>query len=157
MKTLEVGEGGQDVKVVNNVAEVSGDDDGGDGITKGADGVVGRLESSLDLGLEVEDEDRLVNLNALGTSSLEGLKELNVDRHKLVDEGDGVDRRTSVGLAEGKERNGANENGASLEASFLCLEELPHRLGVLCKGEGLVVLESGLDIVVVGVKPFDHL
>jgi hypothetical protein len=75
----------------------------------------------------------------------------------LSKESDGVDRGATVGLAESKERDGADEDGAGLEAGLLGLEELPDGLGVLGKGEGLVVLEGGLDIVVVGVEPLDHL
>ena len=157
VETLDVGESREDVEVVDDIAEVGGDNDRGDGRSLGGDGLIGRLESSLDLGLEIVDEDGLVNLDGLGTGSLERLQELNVDGDKLVKERDGVDRRATVSLAKSKERDGANNDGAGLESSLLSLEELPNGLGVLGKGEGLVILESGLHVVVVGVKPLDHL
>lgn len=153
---LNLGEGRDDIEVVDDVTEVSGDGDSGD-ITGGSESLVGRLERSLDLGREIIDEHRLVNLDRLGASSLQGLKELNIDRDKLVKERDGVHGGATVSLAKSKERDGSNQDGSGDEASLLSLEELANRLGVFGKGEGLVILESGLDIVVVGVEPLDHL
>lgn len=157
METSKAGESGENVEVVDDVTEVGGNDNLGDGIASSGNGLIGGLESSLDLGTEIEDEDGLVNLDRLGTSSLELLQELNVDRDKLVEEGDGVDGGATVSLAKGKEGDGADKDGAGLEAGLLGLKELADGLGVLGEGEGLVVLESGLDVVVVGVEPLDHL
>lgn len=157
VETSSAGESGENVEVVDDVTEVSGNDDLGDGITSGGNGLVGGLEGSLDLGAEIEDEDGLVNLDRLGTSGLELLQELDVDRDELVEEGDGVDGGATVSLAKSKEGDGADKDGAGLETSLLGLEELADGLGVLGEGEGLVVLESGLDVVVVGVKPLNHL
>lgn len=157
VQTLHVGKGRENVEVVDNVTEVGGNNDGRNSAALGGKGLVDGLESILNLRAEIEDEDRLVDLDALGTGSLESLQELNVDRHKLVNQSDGVDGRATVGFAESEERDGADEHGTGLEASLLGLEELPDGLGVLGKGEGLVVLKGGLDIVVVGVEPLDHL
>lgn len=155
--TLGGRESGEDVKVVDDVTEVGGNDEGGDGITSSGESLIGGLESSLDLRGEIEDEGGLVNLDGLGTGGLEGLQELDVDGDELVKERDGVDGRATVSLAEGKERDGADKDGSGDDASLLGLEELADGLGVLGKGEGLVVLEGRLDVVVVGVKPLDHL
>lgn len=157
METLEVGEGGEDIQVVDDVTEVGGNDDGRSGAAKGADSLVGRLEGILDLGPQVENEDGLVDLDALGAGGLEGLEELDVDGDELVEKGDGVNRGTTVSLAEGKEGDGSEKDGPGVEASLLGLEEFPNGLGVLGEGEGLVILESGLHVVVVRVEPLDHL
>jgi len=157
METVEVGEGREDIEVVDDVAKVGGNGDGRDLAGLSRDSLIGRLEGGLDLGPEVEDEDGLVDLDVVGTSSLELLQELDVDRHELVNEGDGVDLGATVGLAKGKEGDGADEDGAGVEASLLGLEELAHRLGILSEGEGLVVLESWLHVMIVRVEPLDHL
>jgi hypothetical protein len=157
MEAADIGKSREDVKVVDNVAEVRGDYDGRGSIAQVADGLVGRLESVLDLGPEIKDENRLVNLYALSTGSLERLQKLDIDRHELVKESDGVDGRATVSLAESKEGHGAEQHRPGLEASLLGLEEFPYGLGIGSKGEGLVILQGGLDIVVVGVEPLDHL
>src|SRR5690606_6014079 len=97
-----------------------------------------------------------VTLNSVGTGSLEGLQERDVDRHKLVKEGDRVDRGATVSLAKGKARDGSNKDGSGMDAGLLGLKDLPDRVGVLGEGEGLVVLKGGFDVVVVRVKPLDH-
>ena len=149
VEALEVGEGGEDIQVVNNVTEVGGNDDRGGSAAEGANCLVGGLEGILDLGLQVENEHGLVNLHALGTSSLEGLEELNVDGDELVKEGDGVDGGASVGLAEGEEGDGPEQDGPGVETGLLGLLEFPDGLGVLGQGECLVILECGLHVVVV--------
>jgi hypothetical protein len=157
MDTLNASESRDDVEVVDDVTEVGGDGDGRDSAASGDESLISGLESSLDLRLEVEDEDGLIDLDRLGTGGLEGLQELNVDGDELAKEGDGVNGRATVGLAKGEERDRTDEDGASLNASLLGLLELADGLGVLGKGESLVVLEGGLDVVVVGVKPLNHL
>lgn len=157
MDALNTSESRDDVEVVNDVTEVGGDSDGRDSAASGGEGLISGLKSSLDLGLEIEDEDGLIDLDGLGTGGLEDLQKLYVDGDELVKESDGVNGRATVGLAEGEERDGADEDGAGLNAGFLGLEELADGLRVLGKGEGLVVLEGRLDIVVVGVKPLNHL
>lgn len=157
VNTVEALEGGEDIKVVDNVTEVGGKDQTGSLGTKGTELLVGRLESSLGLGGEVEDEDGLIDLNLLGTSLLELLEQLNVDGEELLNLGDGVHGLTTVSLGEGQEGDRSQDDGASDNASLLGLEELNDRLGLLSQLEGLVVLEGGLDVVVVGVKPLHHL
>lgn len=142
------------VKVVYNVTEVGGKDElrAGSGEL-----LVCGLEGLLDLGRKIEDENGLIDLDRLGTGLLQLLQELNVDGEKLLKESDGLDALATVGLAEGEERDGTQEDGASGDTGLLGLLELTDGLRVGVELEGLVVLESGLDVVVVGVKPLDHL
>lgn len=153
--TVDALEAGEDIEVVDNVTKVGGEDDLGQ--TAGGECLVSRLEGILDLLGEVLDEDRLVNLDCLGAGLLELLQKLNVYRNKLVEEGDGVDGLATVGLSEVEEGDGTDKDGAGGDTSLLGLEELANRLGVGGEGEGLVVLEGGLDVVVVGIEPLDHL
>ena len=147
-----------DVKVVDDVTEEGGEGDLRTSVAlEGVELLVSGLEGLLDLLGKVEDEDGLVDLDGLGTGLLELLQELLVDGKELVEEGDGVDGLATVGLAEGEERNGTDEDGAGGDAGLLSLLELADGLGVIGELEGLVVLESGLDVVVVGVEPLDHL
>lgn len=148
---------GESLKVVDDVTEVGGEDELGDLVTKAGELLVGRAESSLALLGKVEDEDRLVDLDGLGTSLLELGQELLVDGEEVVKKVNGVDRLATVGLAEVEERDGANDDGAGGDASLLGLLEVGDDLGGSGQGELLVVLESGLDVVVVGVEPLDHL
>ena len=113
--------------------------------------------SILGLGGEIENKNGLIDLDSLGTSLLELGEELLVDRQKALEEVDGVNRLTSVSLTEVKETDGANKDGAGGDTSLLSLLELSNSLGALSELERLVVLESGLDVVVVGVKPLNHL
>ena len=145
---------GEDVKVVDDVTEVGGKDELGQ--TAGGELLVGRLEGILDLLLEVEDEDGLVNLDILGTSLLQLLKELDVYGEELLEESNRVDGLVAVGLTKSKEGDGTNEDRAGGDASLLGLLELANGLGVGSELEGLAILEGGLDVVVVGVEPLDH-
>ena len=140
-------EAGEDVEVVDNVTEVGGEDKLGQAVADKL--LVCGLESVLDLLWQVVDEDRLVNLDVLGTSLLQLLEKLYVYWQQLLEERDGVDGLATVGLTESEEGDGSDEDGASGDASLLSLEELSNRLGVLGELEGLVVLECGLDVVVV--------
>ena len=120
-----------DVKVVDDVTEVGGEGDlGTAGTLESVELLVGGLEGLLDLGGKVEDEDGLVDLDGLGTSLLELLQELLVDGKELLEEGDGVDGLATVGLAEGEERDGTDEDGAGGDASLLGLLELTDGLMV---------------------------
>lgn len=148
---------GDSLKVVDDVSEVCGEDKLGNLGAKAGKLLVCGLEGSLGLLREVEDEDRLVDLNSLSASFLELGEELLVDGEKLLEEVDGVNRLATVGLAKSQEADGTNENRAGLDASILSLLELTDSLGAVNQGEGLVVLKSGLDVVVVGVEPLDHL
>lgn len=147
-------EGGEDIEVVDDITEVGCEQELGQAGSGKL--LICRLESTLDLLLQVEDEDGLVNLNSLGTRLLELLEQLDVDGDELVEEGDGVDGLAAVGLAKGEERDGADEHGAGGDASLLGLEELGDGLGVVGELEGLAVLEGRLHVVVVGVEPLDH-
>ena len=140
-------EAGEDVEVVDDVTEVGGEDKLGQTVADKL--LVCGLESVLDLLWQVVDEDRLVNLDVLGTSLLQLLEELNVYWQQLLEERDGVDGLATVGLTESEEGDGSDEDGAGGNASLLSLEELSNRLGVLGELEGLVVLKCGLDVVVV--------
>ena len=148
VESVEVLEGGvNDVEVVDDVTEVGGKDDLG--ALSSGQLLVGGLEGLLDLGGQVEDEDGLVDLDGLGTSLLQLLQKLLVDGQKLLEESDGLDGLATVGLAEGKERDGTEEDRAGGDAGLLGLEEVTDGLGVGSELEGLVVLEGGLDVVVV--------
>lgn len=154
VETVQVRDGGEDIEVVDDVTEVGGEDELGD--VGARELLVGRLEGSLDLGGEVEDEDGLVNLDGLGAGGLQLLEQLDVDGEQLLEERDGLDALATVGLTKGKEGDRAEEDGAGDDASLLGLEELSDRLGVGSQLEGLVVLKGGLDVVVVRVEPLDH-
>ncbi|KUI73961.1 hypothetical protein VM1G_11931 [Cytospora mali] len=148
---------GHSLQVVDDVTEVGGEDQVGDLVTQAGELLVRGLESGLGLGRKVENQDGLVDLDSGGTSSLQLDKELLVDRHKLVEQVNWVNALTTVGLAEVEERDRSDKNGAGLDTSLLSLVELEDGLRVGSQLEGLVVLESRLDVVVVGVKPLDHL
>lgn len=147
---------GEKVQVVNNVAEVGRKDKLGDLVTQTGQLLIGRLESSLCLGRKVEDEGRLVNLHGLSTSLLELDKELLVNRQELVEKVNGVNSLATVGFAKVEERNRTNKDWASLDTSLLGLVEFNNSLGAVDQLKGLVVLESRLHVVVVGIEPLDH-
>lgn len=153
MEVLEMGKG---INVVDDVTEVSGEDETRSLVAETAERLIGGLEGSLDLGSEIEDQDGLINLNGLGSGSLELSQEVNVEREQLGQEGDGVDGLVTVGLAKSKERNGTQDDRAGDDAGLLGLLELNNGLRVGGELELLAITESGLDIVVVGVKPFHH-
>lgn len=157
VNTLKVGKSRQNIEVVNNVSKVSGHDELRCGSTEGSNGLVGRLESSLDLGSQIENKNRLVDLNIVCTSSLESLEKLDIHGDKLVNQGNGVDGGTTVGLSQSKERDRSQNNGSGIDSGLLGLEELPDGLRVLGQGESLAILNGGLGVVVVAVKPFHHL
>lgn len=148
---------GDEVKVVDDITEVGGEDELGDLVTQAGELLIGRLESGLGLGGEVEDENRLINLDGLGTSLLELDEKLLVDGQKLLEQVNGVDGLATVGLSEVQEAHRANKDGAGDNTGLLGLVELSNGLGGSRQLEGLVVLESGLDVVVVGIKPLNHL
>lgn len=148
---------GDSLKVVDDVTEVGGEDELGDLVTEAGELLISRLESSLALGRKIEDQDRLVNLDSLGTGSLELGEELLIDGQKAVEEINGVESLVTIGLAQVKEAHGADEDRASCDTGLLGLVEVGDDLGGLGELESLVLEESRLDIVVVGVKPLDHL
>ncbi|KAF3806612.1 putative 5-methyltetrahydropteroyltriglutamate--homocysteine methyltransferase, partial [Colletotrichum gloeosporioides] len=145
VEAVDVADGGEDVKVVDDVTEVGGQNQLGE--AGGGESLVGGLEGSLGLLGEVEDEDGLVNLDSLGTSGLELLQELNVDGDELVEQRDGVNGLATVGLSQVEERDGADKDGAGDDAGLLGLVELNNGLGVGSELEGLAILEGRLDIV----------
>jgi hypothetical protein len=154
VEALEVGE---DIDVVDDVTEVGGEGDAGSFVTEAAELLIGRLEGGLVLLSKVEDEDGLVNLNILSTGGLELGEKLDVEGKKLVELRDGVDALATISLGEGQERDGTQDDRAGSDASGLGLVELSNGLGLSSELVLLVVLESGLDVVVVRVEPLDHL
>lgn len=140
---------GEDIDIVDDITKVGGQGDGGDISTSGCECRVGRLESILGSLGQVQNEDRLVDLNGVGTCRFEFLQELNVGGEKIVEKGDGLNRLTTVRLSEVKERDRTNKNRASYNTLLLSLKELADGLGVGSKSEGLVFLEGGTDVMVV--------
>lgn len=147
----------KNVKVVDDITEVGSEDNLWDGITKSGELLVGWLEGSLDIGWEIEDQGWLINLDDLGTGSLELLEEVDVDWDKLVNQRDWLNGLSTVWLSEIKERDWSDEDWAGLDTSLLGLKELIDSLWALGQLELLVILEGWLDIMVVRVEPFDHL
>lgn len=147
MDAVKAVERRENINVVYNVAEVGGQSQTGALSTKATQLFVGRLESGLDFGGKVEDEDRLVDLNILSASSLQLSQKVDVNRQKLLQLADGLDRLATVGLTESQEGNGTQNDGAGNNASLLGLEEVSDRLGVRSQLEDLVVLQGGLNVV----------
>lgn len=154
--SIEVLEVGEDINVVNNVTKVGGEDNLRGLVTKSTQKFVGGLESSLDLGVEVENQDWFINLDALSASGLELSKQLSIERDEFVDERDRLDGLATVCLGEGEERNRSQKDGAGGDAGLLGLVEVSNGLGVGRQLEFLGILESWLDIVVIRVEPFHH-
>ena len=148
---------GDSLQVVHDVTEVGGEHQLGDLVAESGELLVGRLEGSLGLGGEVVDEDGLVDLDRLGASLLQLGEQLLVDGEEAVKKVDGVDGLATVGLGQVEEGHGSDEDGAGDDAGLLGLEELGNSLGLGGELEDLLLLEGGLDVVVVGVKPLDHL
>jgi len=155
--SIHILDGGENINVVHNITEVGGDGDLRGGSTEVADLLIGGLESSLDLGGDIQDEDRLVNLDLLGTSSLELLQKVGVDRQKTLEQINGVNILATVGLGESQEGDRSDKDRDSLDTKLKGLLEFGNGLGVGVQLELLVLLQSGLDNVVVGVKPLNHL
>lgn len=149
---VDSGDGGnarEDIDVVDNVTEVGSQGDGRDVSFRSSEGLIGRLESILGLLGQVQDEDRFINLDGIGASSLELLQEFNVDRDELGKKRDGVNRLATIRLSKVEERDRADKDRASDNSLLLCLEELTNGLGVGGECESLVVLEGRADVVVV--------
>lgn len=154
--TMKVVQSRENINVVDNVTEVGGKDNARSLVTESTNLLIDRLEGSLGLGREIENENRLVNLNVLDAGSLQLSKEVNVDGNQVVDLVNRVNFLTTVGLGEGQEGDGTQDDGTSNDASLLGLEELSNGLGVRSELEDLVLLEGRLDVVVVRVEPLDH-
>lgn len=107
----------------------------------------------------VHNESRLVDLDRLGTGSLELLDEVLVNRDHLVKQRDGlesgVDRQVSGRLADEEVGDGAENNGAGLEASLLGLLVVLDSLDGASLAEGELGLGGELrdNVVVVAVEP----
>lgn len=145
------------VQVVDDVTKVGGKDELWDGITESGELLVGWLEGGLDLGVEIENEGWLIDLNGLGTGGLKLLEEVDVDWDELLDQGDWVNGLVTVWLSEGKEGDWADQDWAGDDTGLLGFVELSNGLWLSNKLELLVVLEGWLDVVVVRVEPLDHL
>lgn len=148
---------GKNVNVVDDVTEVGGENNLWDGISESGKLLVGWLEGSLDLWCEIEDQGWLIDLDSLGTGSLELLEKVNVDWDKFVNQRDWVNGLVTVWLSESEERNRSDKDWAGGDASLLGLNELVDSLGAVDKLELLVVLEGWLDVMVVRVEPLNHL
>jgi hypothetical protein len=154
--TIKVVQSRKNINVVDNVTEVGGKDNAGSLVTESTKLLINRLEGSLGLDREIENENRLVNLNVLNTGSLQLGEEVNVEGNQVVDLVNRVNFLTAVGLGEGQEGDGTQDDGTSDDASLLGLEELSNGLGVGSELEDLVLLKGRLDVVVVRVEPLDH-
>ena len=149
--------GWESLQVVDDVAEVGGKDELWNSITKSGELLVGWLEGSLDFGWEIENEGWLINLDGLGTSSLELLEKIDVDWEELLNQGDWFDSLVTVGLSESEERDWPDKDWTGNDTGLLGLVELSNGLWLGNKLELLVILEGWLDVVVVRVEPLDHL
>ena len=147
----------ESINVMDDVTKVSREDNLGDLSTQASQFRVSWLEGSLGLGGQIKDKDGLVNLDGLCTSVFEFGKKLLVDGQKLVQEVNWIDSLATIRLAEVEEGHRADEDRSSGNASLLGFEELGNRLGGRVELEGLVVLESRLNIVVVRIEPLHHL
>lgn len=156
VNAIEAVKGRKDIDVVDNVAKVGSKNKARSLVAKGTDLLIGRFESGLGLGRKVKDEDGLINLDILNTGLLELSQKLNVQGEELLKLVNRIGGLSTICLGKGQERNRSQNNGTSSDSSLLGLEELNDRLGLSSQLEDLVVLKSRLDIMVVGVKPFDH-
>lgn len=144
------------LEVGSNITEVSSNGDLGNVLLLGKV-LVSSLESGLDLLVQIKDKNGLVDLDGLGAGSVQLLEDLGVDGEELLEESDGLEvERVSVGLTEGKEGNGTNENGSGLDTESLGLKVLVDGL-LAVELELGGIGEGGSDVVVVGVEPLDHL
>lgn len=139
----------EDIDVVDDITKVRSEGDSGDVSASGSEGSVGRLEGILGRLWQVQNEDRLVNLNGIGACRFEFLQELNIGGEEVLEKRDGLNRLTTVRLSEVEERDRANKNRASDDALLLSLKEFTDRLGVGSESEGLVFLKGGTDVVVI--------
>src|SRR5262249_50510857 len=114
-------------------------------------------ERGLDLSWQVEHQDRLIDLHSVCTSLFELYEELFVNRQKLFQKRNGLNSLSTIGLGKSEEGHPPDEDWTSMEPGLLSFEIIRNWLRVGRQLESLIVLESGLDIVVVGVKPLDHL
>lgn len=149
MNSRDRSNAGEDIDVVDDITKVRSEGDGGDFRTSGSEGSVGRLKGILGRLGQVQNKDRLVNLNGIGTCRFKFLQELNIGGEEVLEKRDGLNRLTTVRLSEVEERDRANKNRASGDALLLSLKEFTDRLGVGSQSEGLVFLEGGADVVVV--------
>jgi hypothetical protein len=78
-------------------------------------------------------------------------------RQKTLEEINGVNILATVGLGESQEGDRSDEDRDGLDTKLKGLLEFGNGLGVGVQLELLVLLQSGLDNVVVGVKPLNHL
>ena len=125
---------------MDDITEVRGEDNLWDLVTESSKLLIGWLERSLGLGGEIVDESGLIDLDSLGTSSLELDKVFLVDREELLEEVDWVDGLATVGFAKVKEGHWADKDRSGGNASLLGLKEFDNSLWVGAELEDLVVL-----------------
>ena len=128
----------------------SEDDLGGNG----SEFVVSNEELLLVLSSSVKDEDGLVDLDRLGSGTLQVRKQLLVDGKKLGEKRDGTEVSLSFlrRLSQCKESNGTENDGTGIDTDVLSLSEFLKCL-VEDQLEGGLIGEFGNDEVVVGVEP----
>lgn len=83
-------------------------------------------------------------------------QKLSVERQQFRQKRNRVNSLVAVGFPKNKERDRSQKDRAGFDAGSLGLVELSNGLGVGGELELLVVLQRGLDIVVVRVEPFHH-
>ena len=114
---------GSEVDIGVEATEVGGQEDLGG---NGGKFSVGGVELALKLETSIENEDGLVDLHPLGTSSLEFSQELLVERKEFWEEGDGSKVRRGIlsGLAQPQVGDGTQDNRACHDTESLGLLEL---------------------------------
>lgn len=115
---------------------------------------IGGIELALELETSIENEDRLVDLDPVGTSSLELSQELLVERKDFWEEGDRgkVGGSTLSSLAQPQVGDGTQDDGAGCDTEGLGLVELLNGL-VEVELEVGGLGELGHNEVVVRIKP----
>jgi hypothetical protein len=127
--------------VVSDAAKVGGDQDFELGDSGGQAGV-GGAEVGNDGGRDIEGKDGFVDLDPIGTGGGELGKELLIDGEDLGEKSNEVEAsRVLGGLSEEEEGDGAEDDGAGVDAEGLGLVELLDGLDVGAEVEGLVGLE----------------
>ncbi|KAH3665337.1 hypothetical protein OGATHE_004153 [Ogataea polymorpha] len=143
-------------QVWSDITEIGGQDELWKTFSLGQ-GLVGGLECGLDLFWQVQNEGWLVDLDLLGACFSKLLQDLGVDWQDLLEQRDWLQvKRVLVWLTQVQVGNRTNKNRSGLNAKSLGLQVLVNWL-LTIQLELCGVGECWSDIVVVGVKPLDHL
>ena len=146
------------VQVWSDVTEVGGQGDLRQTLTNQL--LESRLVQVLDILRQVQDQDRLVDLDGSGTGVVQLSEQRLVDRQELVQQRDRVQvQGVLVSLTQVQVRDRTNNDRSGLDAQFLGLQVLNNWLqaGLRVQLELGRVGEGWSDIMVVGVKPLHHL